>query len=300
MTIETSFSKLLQRGEINVPGEAKHHERPQGMDMQVSLSIHTNKAYKIIFGRRADNSKARVITLRMFVSMIATMWRASSQGDPFANWRMDETYKIITEANETLEAYLEGAEELLKHVNISKSFNVRLASSRTPLVIDLSPWNAYAFNAAKLCGTYDGLMRYCITLNRMGKMSVKQRQEVQREGFQIVQNAFNYPKIYRYSGVTCDDAVANNEIYKTALESMNNEELPKVYLQGKRAGISPPIRTKFEVSAIDADAAVQSLGTLEKQRLFLEDGSLAIPSNEGVDNDDEHAHDESEAKLVIE
>lgn len=261
-------------------------QQPGGLRGSATLTVQTRQAQRLVHGRapRPSEGKPAIVGLVRFATTMRRIWTAASRDDPWADWKLLQTYEALTESREGVRAIHEQVENKLESM---AGVEISIAESLEPVQVPLEFHNPYGYMGAYLISDYDQCVRAILTARHVGLMERDpSEKELYRAG-RLVRSAFNVPQGWRFYGVTRDDVAANNARAQRALEAMPLP--PQDILEGTlRAPVAPDIRNASARGASDNandaapedDADDEYLPAGERQEVYA-----------GGEDEDEQARD---------
>ncbi|WP_017941461.1 PFL_4669 family integrating conjugative element protein [Thioalkalivibrio sp. ALE6] len=211
---------------------------PGGLRGSAAMEIQTRQAQRLVHGRGASEKKAPIIGLVRFATTMRRIWRAAALDDPWADWKLLQTYESLTENREGINALREQTERLLASM---PGIEIDVAQSQSPCTVPLEFSNPYGFMGAYLIADFDRTARAILTARHVGLMGRDESERMLYQGGRLVRSAFNAPQGFQYQGVTRDDVAAGTAKARQAIENLGLP--PKEVLEGTlRAPVAPDIR----------------------------------------------------------
>jgi integrating conjugative element protein (TIGR03761 family) len=173
------------------------------------IVLHT-KAAQILFN---GGWKFGRMGLKQFAIVMANLVKASEQGDPYA---MSYIQKTLEKSQQTKEKLDELEISMQNQLNNIRGFEIELMYNPDPQKEPLIFTTPFPNIVAALIEKVDYLTRQILTLQRLGIMSEEaiSINDLMRE----IQGIYSLPRRWRYTGVTRQDIVENNQIAKRARE----------------------------------------------------------------------------------
>jgi integrating conjugative element protein (TIGR03761 family) len=185
------------------------------------ITLHTSIANRFF---RAGWSKNN-IGLIQFCSMIAKLYAASRADNPYADWYLMKTYKALTSAI----GQVHGLEKQLQpYFNKVEGVSLRYFENKNPWTHELYLSTQFCHLGAELLTRTDQVLRQILTLLRAG---IKQQKTVISLSMplDIMQEAYDTPRLWIGTGVTRKDVMENNQKAQTT-KNLYEKELPKEIL----------------------------------------------------------------------
>ncbi len=185
------------------------------------VTLHTHLANRFF----SAGWKRGHIGLIQFCAMIAKLYAACRADDPYADWYLMKTYKIVTNAIEKVSAINDQLNSYFTKINGIKLHYYENKDAQTHRLYLATQ---FCLLGAELLTETDQVLRQLITLQRTG---IKQQKNeiTQKMLIDILQEAFSIPKLWIKTDVTRNDIVENNEKAQTT-KSLYENELPKEIL----------------------------------------------------------------------
>lgn len=218
------------------------------------LTLHTHHASRIWRGRARTESRAGIIGLNGFISIMNRMKRGAEQDDPYSDWWMIRIEEKLDDSKKGLQVLREQVDQVLADVPAALTLgdNLNVQPLKLPLFIN----SQLGFLAVYLLADYDQLARRLILAHHTALIDRRAMELWLDEGAHLLRSAFTLAQQYRYSGAQRDDFAANNAVARAALEKYG--ELPQDVLEGtRRSRFAPPILKRSPLRN-DAEAATSS------------------------------------------
>ena len=174
-------------------------QKPGVLQGKVSLSLQTARAQQFVHGRRKTPDKPAIWGLLTFAEKIKTLWLASSQDDPFADWWLMKTDELLKDGKHCIQDSAKALNELLDTQCV---LQVDTAQSVSPLRIALRFSNPYPFRAAHLLAEYDQLMCLWMTVQHVGVLVDEVLEERLRASAKKLRAVYASPQGYQQLGVS--------------------------------------------------------------------------------------------------
>ncbi len=181
-----------------------------------TISIHTQQALLMFYGREATSEKSAIIGVTQFASMIKHIYPCSPE-DPWADWWLLKIERALDQAKDELHAI---------HVDLAKKLeaipNVHIAISKTdkPVYVPINFTNPLSYRAAFLVTDFDLFCRLVLTTRHCGIIGRDYAEELLVKGGKPLRRAYHSVVGYKFSGATRKDVIEQNQIAKKAEELM--------------------------------------------------------------------------------
>ena len=225
--------------------------KPGALRGGVRLRLETEKAQRLLHGRRAGDGKPMIVGLMLFAAKVGRIWEAAAQDDPYADWWLLDIEHELQMAKEGIAAYRKRVRQALES---APSVDIAVAVSLEPVEIELRFGTPYGFMGSYLLADYDQLVREALTARHVALMDREATERLIQEGGRAVRRAFNASDGYRYLGLTREDVRQGTAKARKAKELMG--EVPAPVVEGRmRARHAPPRRRRGrEPEAAEASA----------------------------------------------
>ncbi len=190
------------------------------LDVNGQLFLHTRLAQSLFNGSWRHGKMG----LLQFARIMALVFRAAREDDPYAEWYLLKTYQALFDVNQKLKSIELQLTEYFKNL---RGVTVNLLSSDRPLSCPLHFSTPFGFMGAYLLADFDYVFRQTVTLKRIG-LSLKEDITV-KQLMSYLQNAFSMPRYWHQTGITRQDVIDNTEKYQKNKASMG--EIPEVILK---------------------------------------------------------------------
>ena len=129
------------------------------------MLIHTKEALRLFIGRGADpdGKVARIPGAKSVGSALRSLWIASGQDNPYADWALLMAEQGLGERMERLEQAREAVLAKLKALE-ERGLHISLLRSQNPVKLDLGFKSPYGFLVAQLVVSFDHYVRAIKTL----------------------------------------------------------------------------------------------------------------------------------------
>lgn len=215
-------------------------DRPGVLRGESTLTIKTNLAQQLVFGRPASKSpagKRAIIGLVGFAGMLKPIYAAARLDDPYADkWLLDieacleRSAQNIAELRATVDQLLASRSDVQHTV----------AQSVRPLQVPLYFSNQFPFRAAYLINDFDTLMCAVQTARHVAVVTTTNANTLVRRGSKTVRRALASATGYQFTGVSRADIVHGTAKGHAAVRHWG--ELPLDILDGtRRAEFGPPL-----------------------------------------------------------
>jgi len=249
----------------------------------VTLSMHTYEARSLIYGTTRRGRPTRSVGLFLFSREIRTLWDQSKEGDPFADWHLNQVRKALTDAIDTLREMQSGLEAMIQ----TDDLDFGIAESRAIVVVTLNFGNPYGYIGARLVIASDKLVRLVYSCKHTGILTEVGATGMVRNAVRTTQRALISHRKYKNRAVTREDAVQNNKRWQEAVALMG--EPPEDIIKGRRADIAP--RPAINVVPDKEDANKKEIG--DEADAAKEKASDEDTTPEGIGGSEEEPSDDS-------
>ena len=225
-----------------------HQDSPGSLRSEVSLTIQTREAQKLLEGRRAEvtnptDTKARqiesIIGLTSFGRRMSALWVAAQYDDPYADWYLLQIELALNEAKNVIGGRAKELSSLLASMDAVK---IKSSHSVSPIEIPLNFGNPYGYQGAYLIADFDALVCSVMTAWHIGLLDRSLRRTIVSAAGKQIRRAFLLPTRWRFTGVTRSLIRTGDPVVQQAQARMG--ELPQDVLDLKRrAKIAPEIRS---------------------------------------------------------
>ena len=174
-----------------------------------TLVLETRHAQMIFEGRKVDikRGKAEIVGLKKFASLLRSIWQASSNDDPYADWWLIKVERALESANVELQQQISTFTAILSKENNLKH---EVSHSIEPIELELRFSIPYAFQGAKLLMTHDELVRTLLTAHHVG---VSDNDTIRRALFHSgrkVRGTFQTVTGFRFTGLNREEIQSGN------------------------------------------------------------------------------------------
>lgn len=224
----------------------------------MQLTLHTHHASRIWFGRARSDSRAGIIGLAGFVSIMTKMRRGAEQDDPYSDWWMIRIEEKLEDTKKGLKLLHEQIDQVLADVPpaLTLGDNLNVQPVKLPLFVNAQ----LGFLAVYLLAEYDEIARRLILAHHTALIDRHTMERWLDEGAHLLRSTFALAQQYRFTGTQRDDYAANNAAARTAKEKYG--ELPQDVLEGtRRSRFAPPIIRRSGLSASLPSANVERSAT---------------------------------------
>lgn len=210
---------------------------PGFLQGEVSLSLHTGQAQRLVSGRKAQHGKAAIMGLLGFAGRVRIIDDQARRDNPFADWWLLKLHKQIVESIELLESRRLELSTFMEKQPLS----VHTAQSREPLLVPLRFRSAYAFFAAEMVAKYDELACLLLSASHAARIERSICETLLVKGARTVRRAFYIVQGYRDDlMITRTQCRQDNPLYREVSNAMGH--LPEaVKLRKLRAPFAPGI-----------------------------------------------------------
>jgi integrating conjugative element protein (TIGR03761 family) len=214
--------------------------RPGVLRNDSTLSIKTNLAQQVVFGRPASKSpsgRSPVVGLLGFAGMLKPIYEAAGLDDPYADQRLLEIEAVIERSFQELGELRATVDKLLaSRSDVQHS----LAHSVRPLQVPLYFSNQFPFRAAYLINDFDTFVCAVQTARFVALLTTTKANALIRRSNKIVRRALASATGYQFSGVSRADILHGTAKARAAMKRCG--ELPLDILNGtRRAAFGPPL-----------------------------------------------------------
>jgi len=234
-----------------------HVESPGPLHGQVWLTVQTLQARRLVRGRSGSSGKPRIPGLMAFADRLRIIWQAARDDDPYADWWLIKIHDAIEAKGKRLQTIRSVLDERLARL---EAIEVSIALSERPYRLPLRFTNPYAYRAAQLLATYDGLVCTALTANHVGALAHRAADAFIRQGAGVIRGLFALPQGYRFLRIDRAAMLSNGAQAREAIRSMG--VLPEDVSSGDRRAPLAPLRRSHdsafarhvELSPEDSDA----------------------------------------------
>ena len=203
---------------------------------EIWMTLHTRKAQELVRGRPGTGGREPVVGLGLFADRLRLIWQAAGDDDPWADWWLIKIDEAIGEREalfRRLRRELDGKLARMGSIDIAEPESLR------PYRMPLRFASPYAYQAARLVSTYDGLSRAVLAACHVGVVGRAEGSDVIRLGARRLRSLFLIPLGYRSLGI--DRASVADGRGDRAARAMG--PLPEAVLRGEhRAPLAPELR----------------------------------------------------------
>jgi len=212
--------------------------RPGKLRGRYSILLHTRQAQRLFLGRRKTDEKPPIIGLTAFSAMIAKVWEAAAEDDPFADWfllraeqAIEKTKALINKRQHEVDTRLTSRERV----------HIEVAASLEPVEMPMRFTTPFGYMGAYLVEDYDRLVLSLLTAVHVALMPRDAAMSVLSETGRAIRRTFLLPTGYRHMAITRKDLEMLTQRGAEAMNAMG--ELPREVLEGKlRSRYAPAIR----------------------------------------------------------
>lgn len=193
--------------------------QPGALRGQATIVLHTRHAQRLYLGRQAgvDDSGKPVPAIPgvlRFASQVRQVAVGARAGDPYADWmlvRIESEYDVVMQAYEGLQ---EQVDDLLKS---RPGINIEVALSVRPLEVPMQFGSPYAFLAADIVATFDGVARGILTAVHTSRVTRAAGSRQLEDAKRHARRFLLAPSRYVFSGATREDLLAGNQRATSAM-----------------------------------------------------------------------------------
>ncbi|MEO8963990.1 MAG: AcaB family transcriptional regulator [Gammaproteobacteria bacterium] len=171
------------------------------MGIIADITLHTDIAHRFF---KAGWSKGN-IGLVQFCIMIAKIYVGCRMDDPYADWYLMKTFKVLTEAIDQINGL---EQELASYFNKTRGIKLRYLENNKAWNDELYISTEFCHLGAELLTNTDHVLRQLITLQRSG---ITQSTIGIKFPLQIMQDAFATPLPWKKTDITRNDVRSNNQ-----------------------------------------------------------------------------------------
>ena len=172
-----------------------------------------------------------------FADRLRVIWQAARDDDPYADWWLIKIHEAIEAKGKRLQTIRRVLDERLARL---EAIDVAVALSERPYRLPLRFANPYAYRAAQLLATYDGLVCTALTANHVGALAHRASDAFIRQGAGEIRGLFALPQGYRFLCIDRANMLKNDAQAREAVRSMG--VLPEDVLSGDRRAPLAPLR----------------------------------------------------------
>lgn len=213
------------------PALSEHREKPY-LTAESKLILHTYMAKSLFEGTWGYEHFGLV----QFAKATRSLWEASRDGDPYAEWYLLKIYDAIEKAKLSLKQQEKNIENQLQEL---RGFKIDLLKNPVPFELPLRFATPFAFMGAVLLEYFDYLNRQLYTLKRIGILPKDELIPAQLMG--ELKSIFILASEWKYTRVTRKDIREDNQLAKKAKEllgevpaSILNKEIKFAFLPKAR------------------------------------------------------------------
>jgi integrating conjugative element protein (TIGR03761 family) len=199
-------------------------------DQDFKSKNHLNSDVQIILHTRISQSlfngswKIGKMGLLQYAKITTTLWNASKQDDPYADWYLLKSYQALFDAREKLKSV---ENEISSQMTKLRGIAVNDSVCSAPITCPLKFSTPFGFMAAYLIADVDFIIRQLLTAEKMGILAAKKIISI-KEVSHLVQEVFAMPRKWRHTGVSRKDIIENNQLAQQAKELLG--EVPAAVL----------------------------------------------------------------------
>lgn len=213
-------------------------EQPGGLRNEMTMTVQTRHAQKLITGRRVQNGVNAIIGLMEFGKRVKQVWLSAEADDPFADWYLIKIEDELQAVKQQLAAKSRWLSDLMSGM---EGFNINIAMSLQPAEIALSFQNPYGYKGAYLIHDFDVLAQLILTAKHVGLLDRETADDLIHEGGSSIRRVFRMPAEWKFTGATRADIALDNEHAQRAIGLFG--VCPDEIIAGeKRAKLSPVVR----------------------------------------------------------
>ena len=174
-----------------------------------TLVLETRHAQMIFEGRKGniEKNKAEIVGLKKFASLLKSIWQASSNDDPYADWWLIKIERALESATEELSKQITRFNKLL---SVEQNLKHEVSHSIEHIELELRFSIPYAFQGAKLLMIHDELVRTLLTANHVGVSDNRTIRKALHESGRKVRGTFQTVTGFRYTGLTREEIKSGN------------------------------------------------------------------------------------------
>ena len=210
--------------------------QPGNLQGTATLVIQTRQAQRLLTGRPKSGEKARIVGLYHFSGKMRTIWMASCQDDPYADWYLVQVEDNIKETRLELTRL---QQHVLASLQSIPGIEVKVARSTSPVRVPLRFGTPYGYMGAYLISEFDQLMSAILTAEHVGLLTRDSGQQLTARGSRLIKRSFAIPLSWKPLAVTREDVQQNTQLAQLAREQMG--EIPEDILVGIRRARVPPV-----------------------------------------------------------
>ncbi len=238
--------------------------QPGALRGQATIVLHTRHAQRLYLGRQAgvdDSGKAvpAIPGVLRFASQVRQVAVGARAGDPYADWML---VRIETEYDVVMQAYGDHQRQVDDLLKSRPGINIEVALSVRPLEVPMQFGSPYAFLAADIVATFDGVARGILTAVHTSRVAravgSRQLEEAKRHARRFLLT----PARYVFSGATREDLLAGNQRATNATAKLG--KLPDEIFHRH-------VRPRYE----RLDGGDQAASLLDEDADKFEDGEIA-------------------------
>ena len=139
--------------------------------------------------------------------MLKSIWQASSNDDPYADWWLIKIERALESATEELGKQITTFNKLL---SVEQNLKHEVSHSIEPIELELRFSIPYAFQGAKLLMIHDELVRTLLTANHVGVSDNRIIRKALHESGRKVRGTFQNVTGFRFTGLTREEIKSGN------------------------------------------------------------------------------------------
>jgi len=225
-----------------------HNNMPGPLRSEVTLTIQTREAQKLVTGRRVEladpihhnkRNVEHIMGLPSFGRRMNAIWIAAQYDDPYADWFLLQIESALTSAKAIITNKTQELGQLLENVDAIK---IKTSHSISPVDIHLNFANPYGYMGAYLVADFDALACALLTAWHIGLLDRAPQREILASTSKSIRRLFLLTTRWQFTGMTRTSLRADEQIAQVAQTKMG--PLPQEILDLKqRAKIAPEIRS---------------------------------------------------------
>ena len=193
--------------------------QPGRLRSKSTLVLETRHAQMIFEGRKGniEKGKAEIVGLKKFASLLKSIWQASSNDDPYADWWLIKIERALESATQELGKQITNFNKLL---SVEQNLKHEVSHSIEPIELELRFSIPYAFQGAKLLMIHDELVRTLLTANHVGVSDNRIIRKALHESGRKVRGTFQNVTGFRFTGLTREEIKSGNAKALKAMTEM--------------------------------------------------------------------------------
>ena len=218
--------------------QSRPTDRPGRLRGNYSITLHTRQAQRLFLGRRKTDEKPAIVGLTAFSSMMARVWDAAADDDPYADWFLLQAEQAIEDAQARIAVRQREVDARLRSRD---RVHIEVASSLSPVEMPLKFPTPFGYMGAYLIEEYDKLVLSLLTAVHVALLPREMAMSILAQTGRAIRRAFLVPTRHKLLGITRKDLEMMTQRGAQAVEAMG--ELPAEILEGgKRSRYAPAIR----------------------------------------------------------